>query len=315
MEKALFYPYSQWLRKRFGEKVYKLPVNLPVSCPNRLNSGGGCTFCSEQGTGFEAMGQNVSVTEQLTYAREIVTRRYKAHKYIAYFQNYTNTFMPMDTFQEYIREAAGFPDIVEIAISTRPDCIRDDYLEWLSELMSETGIQVHLELGLQTANYHTLDTIHRGHSLAEYIDAMLRIKRYPFTTCTHLIANLPGDTIRDAVETARIVTVMQTDVVKLHSLYIAKGTPMAADYERHVFDICSKEAYFERIRQMLEQLSPGIAVERLFARIPEEDALFCNWQTSWWRLKDEFEAYMREAGSYQGRHYDYVNGAALRGVF
>lgn len=315
IEKALFYPYSLWLKQKYGEKVYKLPVNLPVTCPNRLNGLGGCTFCSDMGTGFEAMDSQVSVTEQLQHGREIAARRYKACKYIAYFQNYTNTFMPMEDFKSYMTKASEFPDIVEISISTRPDCVREDYLEWLADFNERTGIEVNIELGLQTANYHTLDSIRRGHSLAEYIDAMLRIKKYPFSTCTHLIANLPGDTERDALETARIVSVLHTDIVKIHSLYIAKGTAMSRDYAQHLFEICTKQDYFLRLRLILENLDPGIAVERLFSRIPESDAIFSNWQTSWWRLKEEFESYMREQESFQGKNYNYTNGAALKGVF
>lgn len=311
----LYYPYSLWLKQQYGEKVYKLPVNLPVSCPNRRNGQNGCTFCSELGTGFEAMGQEISVTKQLQHTREIVSKKYKAQKYIAYFQNYTNTFMPMDDFKDYLTEASAFPDIVEISVSTRPDCIRRDYLDWMADFQHRTGIRINIELGLQTVNYHTLDKIHRGHSLAEYMDAMLTIRQYPFTTCTHLIANLPGDTVRDAVESARIVSVLHTDIVKIHSLYIAKGTAMAEQYGKKELDICSKEEYFERLRLMLENLDPKIAVERLFSRVPEKDALFCNWQTSWWRLKDEFEDYMKQYDSFQGKCFNYTNGSALKGVF
>lgn len=311
----MYYSYSNWLKERYGEKVYKLPVNLPVSCPNRCSGQKGCSFCSDQGTGFEAGWEPESVTEQMQHVRQIVEKRYKAHKFIAYFQNYTNTYMPMEQFKAYLTEASCFPDIVEISVSTRPDCIRRDYLQCMADLQERTGIQINIELGLQTANYHTLDRINRGHGLAEYIDAMLAIRQYPFTTCTHLIANLPGDTVRDAVETARIVSVLGTNIVKIHSLYIAKDSRMAEDYCDGHLDICSKEEYFERIRRMLENMAPSIAVERLFSRIPEKDAVFCNWQTSWWKLKDEFEAYMRACNSYQGKYFNYRDGSALKGVF
>lgn len=311
----MYYSYSSWLKERYGEKVYKLPVNLPVSCPNRRGGQKGCSFCSEQGTGFEAGWEPESVTAQMQRVRQIVEKRYKAHKFIAYFQNYTNTYMPMEQFRAYLAEASCFPDIVEISVSTRPDCIREDYLQYMASLQEKTGIQMNIELGLQTANYHTLDAINRGHGLAEYIDAMLAIRKYSFTTCTHLIANLPGDTLRDAVETARIVSVLGTDIVKIHSLYIAKDSQMADAYCTGQLSVCSKEEYFERVRLMLENLDPSVAVERLFSRIPEKDAVFCNWQTSWWKLKDEFEAYMAVHESYQGKHFDYRDGSALKGVF
>ena len=120
----MYYTYSDYLKNKYHEKVYKLPVNLPVTCPNRLNGACGCDFCAEQGTGFEALNPQLSVTEQLTLTREKIEKKYHAHKFIAYFQNYTNTFLPIDRFEKYIREGASFPDVVEISISTRPDCIR-----------------------------------------------------------------------------------------------------------------------------------------------------------------------------------------------
>ena len=133
MENILYYAYSDYLKKEYGEKVYKLPVNLPVSCPNRINGNRGCSFCSDKGTGFEAQDNFLSVREQLLENRKRIEKKYNAHKFIAYFQNYTNTFVPIEEFKKYIIEAAETEDIVEIDISTRPDCIRIDYLNFLKE--------------------------------------------------------------------------------------------------------------------------------------------------------------------------------------
>lgn len=312
-EDYLYYKYSDFLKKHYHTKVYKLPVNLPVTCPNR-SDGHGCTFCAEAGTGFEAMSSHVSVTEQLMRTQEYIRSRYKAQKFIAYFQNYTNTYLPLERLAAYMKEAAMVPDIVEIAISTRPDCIREDYLDMMEAFSKKHGITIAIELGLQTANYHTLKDIRRGHGLAEYLDGALRIKRRNFLLCTHVILNLPGDNLEDVKETSKILSVMGNDLVKVHSLYIAKGTEMARLYENGQLDICSKEEYFLRLQSFLEYLSPEIAVERLFSRIPEEDALFSNWQTSWWRLQDEFMAYMEVEKSFQGKKCGYMNGAALKTI-
>lgn len=306
-----YYPYSQYLKKRYGEKVYKLPVNLPVSCPNRI-TGKGCSFCAEDGTGFEAMESTVSVTDQLQKTRSYIEKRYHAHKFIAYFQNYTNTFLPLEAFRSYLEEASKIPDIVEIAVSTRPDCIREDYLDVLNELRKETGIQITIELGLQTVNYHTLKQISRGHTLAEFIDAVLRIHRYSFDICTHVILNLPGDDLDDAIETAKILSALPVQIVKAHSLYIAKNTQLCDAYENGTITLCAKEEYLERLTVFLEHLRPDIAVERLFSRIPEKDAVFCNWNTSWWKLRDELFEMMSERQSYQGKSFNYLDGAALR---
>ena len=311
MEERFYRTYSHFLKEKYGEKVYKLPVNLPGTCPNRKN-GTGCTFCSEKGTGFEAMKACVSVTKQLEETKEYITRRYHAKKYIAYFQNYTNTYFPFDVFCSYVEEACKVKDIVEISISTRPDCISSRYLAFLNEIMEKTGIAITIELGLQTVNYHTLQKINRGHGLAEYIDAVMKIKKYPFDICTHVILNLPWDDVSDVKETAKILSVLGTDIVKIHSLYIAKGTKMADQYKNGDFRICSVDEYLDRLILFLQYLRPDIVIERMFSRIPEEDALFSNWNTSWWKLKDMVLERMEEKQVIQGDHCDYMDGCALR---
>ena len=306
----MYQKYSDYLKNKYGEKVYKLPINLPITCPNRIG-GSGCSFCAEVGTGFEAMSSTHSVTQQLQKTKELITRKYKANKFIAYFQNYTNTFMPLDQFRNYIIEAAEEENIVEISISTRPDCIRDDYLEVLYEIYQKYNIDINIELGLQTVNYHTLDEINRGHGLAEFLDAVLRIKNFPFSVCTHIILNLPGDSMRDVIETAKILSALKIDIVKLHSLYIAKNTKFAEDYRNGKFEICSKEEYINRVATFLEHISPEMVVERLFSRVPEEDSDFSNWNTSWWKLQDELIDKLTSEQIYQGKQFNYLNGRAL----
>ncbi len=302
--------YSEYLKNKYGEKVYKLPINLPITCPNRIHSSG-CTFCSDVGTGFEAMDSSNSITEQLTKTKDYISGRYGAKKFIAYFQNFTNTFMPVSIFKENLIEACQTTDLVEISISTRPDCIRDEYLQVLQEIQEVYQISITIELGLQTANYHTLEYIERGHGLAEFIDAVMQIKPYGFTICTHVILNLPHDTMLDVIETAKILSALKCDIVKIHSLYIAKSTKLGEQYENQEFEICTKEEYLERVATFLEYLAPTMIIERLFSRIPKEDMLFSNWNTSWWKLQDQLIENMTENQRYQGRLYHYLNGSAL----
>lgn len=311
----MYYKYSSYLKDRYGTKIYKLPVNLPITCPNRIH-GTGCTFCADVGTGFEALDAKLTVINQLDQNKEHIAKRYHANKFIAYFQNYTNTYMPLEQFKEYMSAAASYPDIVEISISTRPDCIQDEYLQFLKQLSNEKKITITIELGLQTVNYHTLNQINRGHTLAEFLDAVLRIAKYDFCVCTHIILNLPQDTLEDVIETSKILSVLPVHIVKLHSLYIAKNSEMAKQYESNEITICSKEEYIHRLRIFLEYLRPDMVIERLFSRIPEDDSIFSNWNTSWWKLKDEFEEEMINFKSYQGEKYNYTNGSALsRGGF
>ena len=310
-EKKLYHSFSDYLKKKYGEKVYKLPVNLPVGCPNR-EDGYGCAFCDGAGTGFEAMDCHVSVRDQLIETKNKIEKKYKAHKFIAYFQNYTNTYLPIDQFEQFIREAAIVENIVEISVSTRPDCIRRDYLEVLNQIRQEQGIEITIELGLQTVNYHTLKQINRGHGLAEFIQTVLMIAEYGYTVCAHMILNLPGDNLEDAKEGARFLSALPVHIVKLHSLYIPKNSLLYQQYIDDKIALCEKEEYIKRAAEFVSLLRPDMIVERIFSRIPEEFAAFSNWGVSWWKLNDLFEEYMTSKGYYQGCRFDYLNGAALK---
>ncbi|MFZ5641057.1 MAG: TIGR01212 family radical SAM protein, partial [Bacillota bacterium] len=194
-ETVRYNEYSKYLVRKFGEKVYKLPVNLPGTCPNRDGTvgEGGCIFCDEEGAGFECLPNTLSVAEQIAENKAFFIRRFNARKFITYFQAFTNTYTFFEKFRENMLAAAAEPDIVGISISTRPDCINDRYLDFLADLRRDKGIDINIELGLQTANWHTLQKINRGHTLAEFVDAVLRIKKRGFEIVAHIILNLPWD--------------------------------------------------------------------------------------------------------------------------
>lgn len=299
---ALYNEYSNYLKDKYGEKVYKLPVNIPVTCPNRDGTIGigGCTFCAEVGTGFEMLDNTLSVKEQLIINMNYISKKYKAKKFIAYFQNYTNTYLKLEQFKKYINDAI-VDNIVEICISTRPDCIEDEYLVFLDDIRMKYNVNISIELGLQTVNYHTLLNINRGHTLAAFIDAITRIKKYKFETCAHIILNLPGDNILDTIETAKILSVLKVDQVKLHSLYIMENTIMGSLYKKNEIVLITKDEYIERVITFLEYLNKDIVVQRLIGRAPKENSLFVNWGMSWWKIKDEILECMSKQDSYQGK--------------
>ncbi len=297
----LYNEYSKYLKKKYGEKVYKLPINIPVTCPNRDGSlgVGGCTYCAEVGAGFEMLEHTMAVQEQLNKNMEYIKKKYKAKKFIAYFQNYTNTYLQLEKFKDYVNQTA-MDNIVEVAISTRPDCVSDEYLEFLSEFNKRTGINISIELGLQTVNYHTLKKINRGHTLAEFIDAVLRIKKYNFEICAHLILNLPYDDMDDVVETAKILSVLKVEQVKLHSLYVIENTVMGTLLKKGELNLLSKDDYVKRVITFLEYLDKDIIVQRLIGRAPKENSLFVNWGISWWKIKEEIESEMIKKQTFQG---------------
>ena len=313
MDINVYNTYSKYLMGKYGEKVYKLPISLPLTCPNRdgILGEGGCTFCGEEGGSFENLPNYLSVKIQIENNMQYIRKRYKAKKFIAYFQNFSNTYLPLDDFKEYVNQAI-MEDIVEISISTRPDCINDKYLDFLCDIKYNLGIDITIELGLQSVNYHSLAKINRGHTLAEFIDAVLRIKNHNIRVCTHIIINLPWDNLLDVIENSKIISSLGIDEVKLHSLYIVENTKMGQQYKNGDIDIISKEEYINRVITFLEYLDPNIVIQRIMGRAPEENTLFVNWNESWWKIRDEIVSSMEEQGKKQGSKFNYLNGKALK---
>ncbi|MBU5292573.1 TIGR01212 family radical SAM protein [Anaerosalibacter bizertensis] len=305
--------YSDYLKDRFGEKVYKLPIKLPLTCPNRDGcvGVGGCIFCGEEGGSFENLSSEISVKKQVMKNKEYISKRYKANKFISYFQNFTNTYMPIEEFKKVVEESI-VEDIVGISISTRPDSVSEEYLQYLSEVKERYDLDITMEIGLQTVNYHTLYKINRGHTLAEFIDSILLCKKYGIRTCAHLILNLPWDDEKDVIECAKVISALRVDEVKLHALYILEGTTLGRMYNEGKISIISKDEYIERVILFLEYLNDNIIIQRIIGRAPEENSLFVNWNESWWKIRDSIVEEMERRESYQGKNCDYLNGKALR---
>ncbi|MEY8303660.1 TIGR01212 family radical SAM protein [Anaerosalibacter bizertensis] len=305
--------YSDYLKDRFGEKVYKLPIKLPLTCPNRDGcvGVGGCIFCGEEGGSFENLSSEISVKKQVMKNKEYISKRYKANKFISYFQNFTNTYMPIEEFKKVVEESI-VEDIVGISISTRPDSVSEEYLQYLSEVKERYDLDITMEIGLQTVNYHTLYKINRGHTLAEFIDSILLCKKYGIRTCAHLILNLPWDDEKDVIECAKVISALRVDEVKLHALYILEGTTLGRMYNEGKISIISKDEYIERVILFLEYLNDNIIIQRIIGRAPEENSLFVNWNESWWKIRDSIVENMEIRKTYQGKRCNYLNGKALR---
>lgn len=299
--------YADYMKKKYGQKIYKLPVGLAVSCPNREDGQAGCTFCGAEGAGFENLSSALPVEEQLQKNMEYIGKRYGARRFSAYFQNFTNTYLPLPRLCESISRALAMEEIAEICLSTRPDCVSDDYLEAIAGICRQYGKPAVLELGLQSISHRTLKKICRGHTLAEFIDAVIRSRKYGMEICAHLILNLPWDDDSDAEEAAKILSALGVNQVKLHSLYIEKDTELCRQYEAGEFRLISAEEYAVRVVRFLEFLSPEICVQRLVSRAPEENTVFCNWGRSWWKIRDRIAEIMEERDIFQGCRFDYLN--------
>lgn len=307
--------YATFLKHYYEEPVYKIPVNLAGgTCPNRDGriSTGGCSFCDDSGAGFQALPDDLSIPEQIAENKAFYHRRFKCEHFIVYLQTFSNTYMPLSRFKRVIDAATADPAVVGLSVSTRPDLVHPAYLEALAELRERRGgLDIDIELGLQTVNYHTLEAVNRGHTLAQFIDAVPRIHAYDFATCAHVILNLPGDDRLDAIETARVLSALHIDMVKLHSLYIVGGTRLARQYVLGEFDMISLEDYVARVVDFLEYLDPNIIIQRLVGKGPQENLIFCNWETSWWKIKDAINAEFERRCSYQGSRFNYLAGALI----
>lgn len=309
-----YYSISQYYKDTYGEKVYKLPVKLSLTCPNRDGSKcyGGCIFCGESGGSFENLPSYLSVDQQLCQNKDYIGKRYNANKFIAYFQNFTNTYMTLDKFKEIIR-ACEKDYIVGVSISTRSDSITKDKLDFLKGWSLENNKDVIFELGLQTANYKTLDILNRGETLAEFIEACNLINKYDFRICCHVILSLPWDSIRDVRETAMIINALNVKEVKIHSLFIIKGTKLYEMYQKNEFKMPTKEEYIENVIEFLRIIKPDVAVQRLVGRAPEEETAFCNWDMSWRLIRDEIIEKMNTNGFVQGDKSQKVEFKKIKG--
>ena len=290
-----YYPVSKYYKEKYGVKVYKLPIKLDLSCPNRDGACGvgGCIYCSESGGSFENLPSTMTVKEQIQNNKAKIEKKYKAKKFIAYFQNFSNTYMSLSTFKEIIK-ACNEDYIVGISIATRSDCISEDKLIFLKKWSEETRIDITFELGLQTANYKTLKILNRKESLSDFIRACNLINMYRFRIATHVILALPWDDIDDTIETAKILNALNVKEVKLHSLFIVKNTKLAKMYENGEFILKSKEDYQKNVITFLRYIEKDCTIARLVSRAPADETIFCNWDRSWWLIRDEIISYMNK---------------------
>lgn len=309
---ALYRTYSDYLKEKYGEKVYKIPIALPVTCPNRDGSlsKDGCIFCGSIHADYETKAVGMDVRKQIDRSISHVGIKYKARKFIAYFLNFTNTYAPLEQLKKWVEEACSHPDIVRLAISTRPDCIHEAYLDILKAAGEKYGTDITIELGLQSANPHTLLKIGRCHTVPEFIDAVLRIGKYHFDICTHVIADLPWDDRIDVEEAAKLISVLPVTEIKIHSLYIIRGTKLADMYEAGECQLLPPEEYAERVVLILSLLRPDIVVQRIVGRA-SDNMLSVNGGRPWWEVKEYIEKVMKSRGIEQGSACHYMHGAAL----
>lgn len=302
-----YHTQSYYLKNRFGCKVMKISLNCGFSCPNidGTKGTGGCTYCSE-GSGEFAGTPSLSVTEQFMQIKSRMNLKWREGMYIPYFQANTNTYGPLSKIRAMTEEALALDNgddirIAGIALSTRPDCISDDVLDYLAELDRRTYLTV--ELGLQTVHDKTAEKINRCHTYADFLRCYERLRKHDIKVCVHLINGLPGEDLDIMMRSAEEMAKLDLHSIKLHLLHIIKGTKMAEDYLRGEFKALTLEEYRDIICAQLEILPPELIIQRVTGDGGKDMLIAPLWSLKKFTVMNEIDKKLARDDSWQGKYY------------
>ena len=304
-----YLPISQYYREKFGFRVQKVSVSIAKTCPNREGLAGmeTCIFCDEWGSAPAFVQADWTMLEQLKYHKERIRKRYKANKFLVYFQSYTNTFGRLSDLKKRCDEALQQKDIIGIVIGTRPDCLPKGALKFFGELASQTYLSI--ELGIQTFNDEQLSFLRRGHDSEASIQALKQLREIQnLNICTHLIFGIPGESDQQLVEAANLLNELSVDGVKLHNLHVLKNTPLAEEYNAGNFSPIELPDYARRVVLFLENLDQRISIHRLSAVAPRWDELIApEWNKEKMRPAQYIENLLAKRETWQGRMLETVS--------
>ncbi|MDY0041149.1 MAG: TIGR01212 family radical SAM protein, partial [Desulforhabdus sp.] len=263
MSDALYRDFNSYLRRLYGCRVQKIIVDAGLTCPNRDGTlgHGGCIYCNARGSGSGAALHSMSITDQLAAGKSYLARRYKAKKFLAYFQSFTNTYAPFAVLKELYAEALSVPDVVGLTIGTRPDCVSDEVLDHL-HLIGKRHL-VWLEYGLQSAHDKTLALINRGHNVEAFSNAVERTRRRGIPVCAHVILGLPGESREDMMETARFLAATDLQALKIHLLYVIRGTELETWFRAGKYECLTRADYAATVSDFLALLPPHLIIQRV----------------------------------------------------
>ncbi|MFO7981542.1 MAG: TIGR01212 family radical SAM protein [Candidatus Aminicenantes bacterium] len=301
-EEFRYRKFSHHLKKTFGCRVYKISLDAGLSCPNRDGtlSTKGCIFCDPSG-GSGRKSQPESISEQISLGMEGLKKRYKADKFIAYFQTFTNTYGPLDKLKKLYQEAVQHPDVIGISIATRPDCLNKNILDLIEDYSK--NYYTWIELGVQSIHKKSLEYMNRGHGLFDTVDAILSLKNRGINVCGHFILGLPGEDLEDMAETAGVMSRLGIQAAKLHMLYVAKGAPLAEEYEKEKISLLTKKQYVQAAVHFLEHLSPAVIIQRLVSEAHPDLLIAPEWLKNKSQVIAEIETELQAKDTWQGKKY------------
>ena len=298
-----YYSLDHFLRKEYGEKVYKITLNGGMTCPNRDGrvGTGGCIFCSAKGSGDFAGPAAMPISGQLARGKLQLMSKRPVHSYIAYFQAFTNTYAPVAYLEKIFMEAISDPDVKILSIATRPDCLGPDVMELLKRLNRVKPVWI--ELGLQTIHAETAEYIRRGYPLSIFDTAVRNLRAEGIQVIVHVILFLPGETEEMMLDTIRYLNRSDIQGIKLQLLHILRGTDLARDYEQTPFHIPDMEEYIRLLGRCISSLNPDIIIHRLTGDGPKDLLIAPLWTGAKRTVLNRLNQYLKENDIWQGKEY------------
>lgn len=296
-----YHTLDYYYKNRFNEKIFKVSLNANFSCPNIDGTVGygGCIYCSKTGSGEFAGNKEEAIEKQFIEVKETMLKKWPKAKYIGYFQARTNTYAPVETLRKLHNKVLAQKDVIGINISTRPDSITDECLDYLEELNKKTYLTI--ELGLQTTNPKTTKLINRCHSLECFEEMVIKLRKRNIDVIVHIINGLPYETKEDMLNTAKYLNNLDIQGIKIHMLSILKDTPLEYLYKKDNFHILTKEEYVDIVIDQLELLRPEIVIHRITGDPKIDDLVEPTWLTKKFCVLNDIDKEMVRRNSYQGK--------------
>ena len=303
VKKKRYSDYNAYLRELFGERVQKISIDAGLSCPNRDGrlSRLGCIYCNEKGSGSGLSEKGLSIREQIEAGKIGSMKKYKAKKFLAYFQSYSNTYTPVDHMKSLYDEALSCEGMVGMAIGTRPDCIDPEKLDLIQTYTKD--YLVWIEYGLQSIHDDTLKRINRGHTFRDFSRAVDLTRNRGIQICTHVILGLPGENREMMLETARILADSGINGIKIHLLYVIKGTPLEKLWQRGEYMPMEQAEYVDRVCDFLELLPEHIIIQRITGDPHPDELRAPLWAARYRETFNLIQDLLEKRDTFQGRYY------------
>jgi len=295
LDNKRYHTLNYFFKKKFGQKVFKVPLDINSTCPNQAS--GGCIYCSNKSVA-SISDNSLDILEQFENGRKIMEQKWPDSLYIPYFQSGTNTYNDKNLVKGYVDKLLMIPKVVGIDIATRPDCLSDEWLDYLEDLNKKTFLIV--ELGLQSSNDNTLRFINRGHDSKTFKDAVDKLHERNIFVVAHIINGLPYETKEDMINTIKFVNDCKVDGIKIHMLYIAKNTQLASLYEKNKFHILTREEYIDIVCSQLRLLNEDVVVMRITGDPLLNELVAPEWLIKKFMVLNGIDQEMVKRNIYQG---------------